>query len=309
VIDDGDCDALELERRFSPKVGAFRYLKKLVPGLPASRNLAIKIATGDILAFFDDDVILHSDYLERIAEIYEEDAEQAVGGVGGLLFDDFHERAGWALFKRICFVGAKRAGVITRSGFPIPHRGFDTIMDVEWLSGCNMTFRKAVFNGCLFDEWFTDNAYFEDVEFSCRVSRTWRLRVSPAAKVIHTQEPRSRPTFVRTGFMEVYNYGYHFSRHFAYSRWSYFWFGVSVAAILVKNAFLALAGKQGWGYFAGNMSGLRAYVSQPTVSRASMTHDRLTASGASPIVCTEQVGARDERGPKGIRVAGRSGRV
>ncbi len=146
-------------------------------------------------------------------------------------------------------------------------------MDVDCLSGCNMTFRKAVFSECCFDEWFTDYGIGEDVEFSYRVSRGWRLKVTPTAKLVHFHDASSRPALRRLGFMEVYNYGYVFRRHFSHPRRAYFYFGISVAALLLRNALRSLAGLQGWGPLMGNMLGLRALFSQRGVRQQSMHSD------------------------------------
>ena len=58
------------------------------PGLPRQRNVGIRAARGDVVVFFDDDVILEPEYLEELALVYERDAACAIGGVGGAQVPD-----------------------------------------------------------------------------------------------------------------------------------------------------------------------------------------------------------------------------
>ncbi|NOX38384.1 MAG: glycosyltransferase family 2 protein, partial [Calditrichaeota bacterium] len=65
---------------------------KSKPGLTLQRNIGIEHASTEIVSFFDDDVILHKEYLQSIVEIFEADSGKRIGGVTGKILNqtDFH---------------------------------------------------------------------------------------------------------------------------------------------------------------------------------------------------------------------------
>ena len=60
------------------------------PGLSASRNLGVKMATGDILAFVDDDVLLLPGWAQEMVKTYDDDS---VIGVTGPTFPAWQDKA------------------------------------------------------------------------------------------------------------------------------------------------------------------------------------------------------------------------
>ena len=82
VIDDASTDGTaEMVCRFFPQVRHLR--QKVNQGPAAARNRGIREATGELIAFTDDDCLLPSDFLSRLAAGYQEYPE--VAGVGGYL--------------------------------------------------------------------------------------------------------------------------------------------------------------------------------------------------------------------------------
>ena len=58
------------------------------PGLSAARNVGIKQAIGDIIAFVDDDVLLYPDWAEKMVNAYDDDAIIGVTGPAFPLWED-----------------------------------------------------------------------------------------------------------------------------------------------------------------------------------------------------------------------------
>ena len=60
------------------------YIKQAEGGTSSLRNTGIDNSTGDIVFFFDDDVVLDNEYIRVIVEIFTNDTEKEIGGITGL---------------------------------------------------------------------------------------------------------------------------------------------------------------------------------------------------------------------------------
>ena len=58
-----------------------RYVLESRPGLDCARNAGVRNSRGDIIAFVDDDVAVHPDWVARIAESFEDPKVTAVTGL------------------------------------------------------------------------------------------------------------------------------------------------------------------------------------------------------------------------------------
>ena len=80
VVDDGSTDGTgEMVRREFPQVRIIRQVPNRGPA--AARNRGIEVATGEIVAFTDDDCVVPRDWLTRLAEGFRRYPD--VAGVGG----------------------------------------------------------------------------------------------------------------------------------------------------------------------------------------------------------------------------------
>lgn len=177
------------------------------PGLPRQRNIGIRAARGDVVVFFDDDVILEPDYLWELARVYERDTAHAIGGVGGAQVPDPtpRETAARRTWARMFLLAGYGSGRLKRSGHAEYAFCPDTEREVDFLSGCNMSFRRAVFDDQLFDERLSGYAIGEDLQFSYRVSRRWKLVLTPRARLEHRHTGGGRPRPGRLEEMRVVN--------------------------------------------------------------------------------------------------------
>jgi GT2 family glycosyltransferase len=100
-------------------------------GLSGARNSGIAAATGEIVAFLDDDAIARPDWLERLCAPY---ADERVAGVGGRVVPNWDtDRPRWFPTEFDWVVGCTYTG----------HR--DDAGAVRNLIGANMSFRRSVF--------------------------------------------------------------------------------------------------------------------------------------------------------------------
>ncbi len=176
-------------------------------GLTLQRVAGIDATTEEIVHFIDDDTVLELGYFEGILAAFVGDAAGALGGVGGFVIDQPAHN-----FRRIdVWLGldAVAEGVVLPSGrnvrvYTEPREP----MAVDWLSGCAMSFRRAVFAMERPNLELPGSGDGEDVEFSYRVRQHWGLVVTPHARLEHRESPvgrRSAEQLVRIELMSRYD--------------------------------------------------------------------------------------------------------
>ena len=175
-------DDLETEAALS-EVRA-EYLHDIVarePGVIAALAAGIRAASGDIVAFVDDDAVPQHNWLERL-ESHFDDAE--VGGVGGrdIVQDEAHSRP--PLTTDVGRIG--RWGKMRGNH----HLGTGPPRDVMVLKGANMAFRRAAI--ALPEGLKGEGAqvHFEVAMCLWALERGWRLVYDPSAVVDHFVGPR-----------------------------------------------------------------------------------------------------------------------
>ncbi|MBV9790510.1 MAG: glycosyltransferase family 2 protein [Chloroflexi bacterium] len=157
-------------------------------GLSGARNSGVAMAQGALIVFLDDDAAAAPDWLERLSACY---ADPSVVGVGGAILPAWRERQpGWFPAEFAWVVGC------TYRGMPTDRAA------VRNLIGCNMSFRRGVFDriggfrigrvGVL-----SIGQENDDTEFCIRLGTAQpegQLIYEPSASVAHNV-PSQRATF------------------------------------------------------------------------------------------------------------------
>jgi GT2 family glycosyltransferase len=159
---------------------AVRLVRLDEPGLSRARNAGLAAATGDLVAFVDDDAAVAPDWARRIAEPFSEDD---VGCVGGACLPAFvSERPRWLSERLLQYAGVtrfrERRDALARRDYPF---------------GANVCFRRdALAGGFLENLGRTGSALLsgEEVAAIDRVRiRGYRVLLEPAAVVHHLVAP------------------------------------------------------------------------------------------------------------------------
>jgi succinoglycan biosynthesis protein ExoA len=218
VVDASATPARDVVDRLAKTMRGCRVtLKSSVPGLPRQRNLGARATTGSVVVYLDDDVVLDPGYLAAIGRVYEDDPTGQIGGVGGAQVPDPTPREGFLrrMACRLFLLDTYGRGVLKRSGRPDHAFSPRSRLEVELLSGCNMAYRREVLEALRFDERLDGYALGEDLQFSYRVSRCWKLVLTPDAHLDHRHAGGGRPVRDDYQAMAVFNRYLFFREHVA----------------------------------------------------------------------------------------------
>ena len=152
--------------------------------MTSSRNVGLQVATGDLVAFIDDDVEVDPGWSAALAEVFGDLPE--VGGATGLTLND-GQAHDWCA----------AVGSVDGSGRLVGHFDCTAVtarQPVSHLLGANMTFRRsALITMGGFDEDWPGTAMAEDTDVALRVRRAgWSLVFDPAVRVVHYGAPHVR---------------------------------------------------------------------------------------------------------------------
>ncbi len=160
------------------------------PSLTHQRRVGLTCSISDVVLFVDDDVRLAHDYVDAVMQVFEGDDAQVIGGVGGFDVGAQPRRVQW--LDQLFGLDSRREGAVLPSGRNIPVvTPPDGLLDVDWLSGAAMSYRRA-----LLEREPPDETRFpfegEDVDLSFRIGRHARLVVAPNAQYLHLESQTNR---------------------------------------------------------------------------------------------------------------------
>lgn len=149
--------------------------------MPASRNLGIAVARGDIVVFLDDDSLARSSWLAALLPCFE---DEAVGAVGGRAVDP----------NEPTLPDPERVGLLLPDGTRIDNYNADPgrVLEVDRLRGCNMAFRRELLLALGgFDRRYTGSNVNEASDMCLRVKRAgYKVLYEARAVVDHVSAPR-----------------------------------------------------------------------------------------------------------------------
>jgi GT2 family glycosyltransferase len=201
--------AREIERR--PGAPPVRYIRA-ERSLTAQRNRGIEAASGDVIVFLDDDVVVPTTTLTKLADAYKDAA--VVGATGRIIEPDDARIGNQRSRLRRWLPGGGREGEFTRYGYPRYLQTLDQPRDVEYMLGCFMSARREIAAQVAFDENIGAYALCEDEDFSYRLSRRGRIRYLPDLVVHHHKLGFTFRDHEAFGRLVVVNRAYLFRKNF-----------------------------------------------------------------------------------------------
>jgi GT2 family glycosyltransferase len=174
-------------------------------GLPAARNTGIRNLPKEteIVLFLDDDVTLEKEYLHSLCEVFESYSD--LSGVSGFITNGYSDRSSpQKIF--LAFAGIVNPVLVPSTLFmprvthtaeamgPLFRKSGRSCVPAQWLSGCNMAYRIAIFSeGWHFDEKLVGYALGEDMIFSHSLHiRGKNLALVYTARLVHRSSPIGR---------------------------------------------------------------------------------------------------------------------
>lgn len=249
VVDSSDDEATYSILRAPRFMGRVSYVRSS-PGLTHQRNVGLKHigSSVTIVHFIDDDTLVAPNYLATVVAFL--DAHPDAVGVGAFPHEDESlpnqlpalRRAFRTLRRTLQMDGPP--GGFSRAAVNSPLASLppaDT--EVQWLSGCSMSFRAPAAKQLGFDEALVGYGLGEDAEFCLRASTFGKLYVCPSAHVVHLWAPAERMRAQQLLSADVAHRFYFVQKHPGRFRKSAYWL-----SIVGLGAFgIAKVVSRGWG--------------------------------------------------------------
>jgi GT2 family glycosyltransferase len=186
-----------------------RYLPSAVASLTRQRNIGIDTvgADADLIGFLDDDAVLEENSVEEMARFFGASGPELGGAAFNMVNHPPMDLPGIKRTPLAETLGlyARRGGAVTASGFQTMIGPVEETVWTDWLPNGASIWRREVFRGHRFDEWYSGYGYLEDLDFSYRVGRAYRLAVVAAARYRHLPAEGGRPNGYVFGLREALN--------------------------------------------------------------------------------------------------------
>ncbi len=202
IVDGGNIPSEEIPEKF-PDL-KIDYIRTVSASLTLQRNIGIReLKRGvSLAAFFDDDIILEESALENMLNFWETAPENTAGASFNIINVPYKKSN---FLEKVFLVNAEKPARILRSGFQSRFSFQNETAPAQWLVGCAMVWRKSIFGEFMFDEWFSGYARYEEVDFSYRVGRKYRMFVVAPAGVKHLNGPENIDFSFSLGKMQIVN--------------------------------------------------------------------------------------------------------
>lgn len=205
IVDDSNNDEINnlIQHRKNEFIGkriSLIYIKNHRDKSSAiSRNIGTDNSTGDVILFLDGDVILDSEYITETLKVYNKYPN--VLGLQGYIIDEtketFYQKVS-NIINTIFYLSHfenNRCRVLPSTYGTYPKlTGKEKLIQCEWLSGTNCSYRGVILDDFKFDEKLRRYSYNEDTDLSFRIFQKYpdSLLMTAHAKLMHKESKEGR---------------------------------------------------------------------------------------------------------------------
>ena len=218
VVDDSLSNLVQkLVNSFQSKFhkNGLRYIKARDDGLPAARNLGVRLSSGDAILFLDDDTLLENNLLHTFAMFLHEHPnavgiQPQVHGLFARPTNRIKRKIKNAMYKAFMLNYYKQNTLsVRKSGMSVFPYSYPLTEETnaQRLDGCCMCYRREVFDRLNFDTNLKRWAFMEDLDFSYRAYKAnlGTIHAIPSATITHKKSEKSRlPSRERTYMTTIY---------------------------------------------------------------------------------------------------------
>ena len=164
-------------------------------GTSLQRNVAIDMSFGDILFFFDDDILLEPTYVEETLKCFDLEYSPPVGGVLGTFTSSYTTSKSKEIYSKLFrlthSIEGNEAKLMATGAVQWLIKP-DHVVPVPVCSGGRVAYRRECFDTERWATFLPGYTMSEDVEISFRLSKTWTLLQTPNALLYHDKSDSGR---------------------------------------------------------------------------------------------------------------------
>ena len=191
VIDQSDNgESKQVFNEWNPQNVKKKYIHRQIKSLILARNAGLDLCDStDLVAFFDDDIVLSPHFSAHLVRVFENDKEGVyAGGMGTIEGKSYNLRPLQTFF----LMPRDGSGSFLPNGVPtFPHWKKD-FSETEFLSGGITFWRRKIIQEYRYDERLIGYGHGDDVDVSYRISRKHKLFFEPKAVCQHDDHSPGR---------------------------------------------------------------------------------------------------------------------
>lgn len=175
-------------------------------GLSESKNKSLELVTNEIFFIFDDDVVLESDYCEKIIGIWRENKDDNLIGVGGIIKNRRLRPHLEKFFHAFFGISSKHSWDVNRVGFQVWDEEIVEPIKGYYAHGGVCSYNLAKSKELKFTNFSGGRTALEDVDFCLRAkNKGYHFIIQPQARLYHYPSKAGRESIVLSGFKEGFN--------------------------------------------------------------------------------------------------------
>ena len=214
IIDDGNLPQEEqdkIENNCQLKNIIFKYYNKdqskYRRGLAESKNLALELASEEIIFFLDDDIVLHPEFFKSIMIRWQENKnDENLIGIGGVITNNRRIGRLEKIYNVIFGLSSNLSWDINNKTFQVWNDYINKLSRGYYAHGGLLSLRKELAKKLGFSVFAGGRTSLEDVDFSWRAKQTGRyFLIEPGARADHEHAQTSRESQYLSGQKEGRN--------------------------------------------------------------------------------------------------------